>query len=65
MLVRGVLAPLADCTELRPKDAVTGMEPKREPKIVPMPSAIISWVASVCFPLAKSYHIQVETFCMV
>ena len=52
MVVRGVLAPLAAWTELRPNEAEMGMEPKNEPKRVPRPKAIISWVASVRRPLA-------------
>ena len=48
----GVFTPLADCTELRPNEAVMGIEPKKEPRRFPTPSAIISCVASVCFPFA-------------
>lgn len=46
------MAPLADMTELREKEAVSGMHPKKEQKIEPIPTAIISCVESVFPPFA-------------
>ena len=51
-LAKGVLLPVDDRTELRDKDAVSGMEPKNEQKTEPSPSAIISWPESVFLPQA-------------
>lgn len=50
-LANWVFPPDADKTELREKEAVSGMQPKKEQKIDPAPTAIISWVESVFFPL--------------
>lgn len=50
-----VFPPLADMTELREKDAVRGMHPKKEQKTEPIPTAIISCVESVLPPFADGY----------
>jgi hypothetical protein len=51
-LAKGVLLPVDERTELREKDAVSGMEPKNEQKTEPSPRAIISWLESVFLPQA-------------
>ena len=52
---KGVRTPLATLTDERQKDpAVTGKDDAKEPKILLIPMAIISWLASTLFPLALS-----------
>jgi hypothetical protein len=38
------------------KEAVTGMEPTKEPRMLVRPRAIISWLESTGFPLAARYR---------
>ena len=49
---KGVRTPLAALTDVREKDPVTGNDDAKEPKILLIPMAIISWLASTLFPLA-------------
>lgn len=44
--------PLALLTAVREKDAVTGYDDTKEPNILLAPKAIISWLASIRWPLA-------------
>ena len=51
---KGVRTPLAALTDVREKDPVTGNDDAKEPIILLIPMAIISWLASTLFPLAVS-----------
>jgi hypothetical protein len=55
-LAKGVLLPVDERTELREKDAVSGMEPKNEQKTEPSPRATISWLESVFLPQAVKIY---------
>lgn len=49
----GVTTPDAWLTAVRVKDPVTGIERTNDPKILQIPRAIISWVASKDLPFAE------------
>ena len=51
---KGVRTPLAALTDVREKDPVTGNDYAKEPIMLLIPMAIISWLASTLFPLAVS-----------
>ena len=51
---KGVRTPLAALTDVREKDPVTGNDDAKEPIMLLIPIAIISWLASTLFPLAVS-----------
>ncbi len=51
---KGVRTPLAELTDVREKDPVTGNDDAKEPIMLLIPMAIISWLASTLFPLAVS-----------
>ena len=60
-LAMGDWTPLDDWTELRPKEAVMGMEPKKAPIMLPIPNANISWLASIFDPPAASqFHRMIK-----
>ena len=62
-LAMGDWTPLDDWTELRPKEAVMGMEPKKAPIMLPIPNANISWLASIFDPPAVSqFHRMIKTW---
>ena len=56
---KGVLAPLATFTEVRPNEAETGMDPTNEPMMLHIPSAHSSRVASTGLPFAETRKINV------
>ncbi len=49
---KGVRTPLAELTEVRENEPVTGNDDANEPIMLLIPMAIISWLASTLLPLA-------------
>lgn len=57
----GVLTPDASLTAVRVKDPVTGIERTNDPKILQIPRAIISCVASKGLPFPKITRVLLLT----
>lgn len=49
-----VRTPLVLFTAVRVKEPVVGIEDTKEPRMLQRPKAIISWFASIVFPLAAN-----------